>query len=224
MSTVASAPAGLRRDAARNRDKILAAARAAFDEGGVDVGVEAIAHRAGVGVGTLYRRFPTKEALIEAVVNEVLEDVLSAAETALVHEPAADGFTEYLRAVGRLQFEHSGCLTRLWERRAGRRPPADRRGHPRAPVPGPGRRFRPHRPRLRGRHRAVLVAPRGHRGDRHRLSRRLAPPSRPAARLRWPPAAGHSAHPPLSPDQVVQGEGRGGHEGHVELDVHRAPD
>ncbi len=114
MSTVASAPAGLRKDAARNRDKILAAARAAFDDGGVDVGVEAIAHRAGVGVGTLYRRFPTKEALIEAVVKEVLEDVLSAAETALVHEPAADGFTEYLRAVGRLQFEHSGCLTRLW--------------------------------------------------------------------------------------------------------------
>ena len=42
----------LRRDAARNRDKILAAARAAFDEEGVDVGVEVIAQRAGVGVGT----------------------------------------------------------------------------------------------------------------------------------------------------------------------------
>ena len=63
----------LRRDAARNRDKILAAARAAFDEEGVDVGVEVIAQRAGVGVGTLYRRFPTKELLIEAVVDEVLE-------------------------------------------------------------------------------------------------------------------------------------------------------
>jgi hypothetical protein len=48
------------------------------------------------------------------VVKEVLEDVLSAAETALMHQPAADGFTEYLQAVGRLQFEHSGCLTRLW--------------------------------------------------------------------------------------------------------------
>jgi AcrR family transcriptional regulator len=111
-------PAGseptLRRDAARNRDKILAAARAAFDEEGVDVGVEVIAQRAGVGVGTLYRRFPTKELLIEAVVSEVLDAVLSAAQAALAHESPADGFTEYLRAVGWLQFEHAGCLTRLW--------------------------------------------------------------------------------------------------------------
>ena len=53
--------------------KILAAARAVFDEEGVDVGVEVIAQRAGVGVGTLYRRFPTKELLIEAVVDELLE-------------------------------------------------------------------------------------------------------------------------------------------------------
>jgi AcrR family transcriptional regulator len=104
----------LRRDAARNRDKILRAARAAFDEEGVDVGVEVIAQRAGVGVGTLYRRFPTKELLIEAVVSEVLDAVLSAAQTALAHESPADGFTEYLRAVGWLQFEHVGCLTRLW--------------------------------------------------------------------------------------------------------------
>jgi AcrR family transcriptional regulator len=104
----------LRRDAARNRSKILNAARAAFDEYGVDVGVEVIAQRAGVGVGTLYRRFPTKELLIEAVVAEVLDSVLSAAESALEHESPADGFSEFLRAVGWLQFEHAGCLTRLW--------------------------------------------------------------------------------------------------------------
>ena len=112
------APA-LRRDAARNRDKILNAARAIFDEEGVDVGVEVIAQRAGVGVGTLYRRFPTKELLIEAVVSEVLDAVLSAARTALANESPADGFTEYLRAVGQLQFEHAGCLTRLWNDSAG---------------------------------------------------------------------------------------------------------
>ncbi len=108
------APPALRKDAARNRDKILAAARSSFDEDGVDVGVEVIAQRAGVGVGTLYRRFPTKELLIEAVINEVLERVQSAAESAAEHDSPADGFTEYIRAVGWLQFEHAGCLTRLW--------------------------------------------------------------------------------------------------------------
>jgi AcrR family transcriptional regulator len=109
----------LRQDAARNRAKILAAARAAFDEEGVDVGVETIAQRAGVGVGTLYRRFPTKELLIEAVIEEVLGSVLAAAHEALDNESAASGFAHYLRTVGELQFEHAGCLARLWNDTAG---------------------------------------------------------------------------------------------------------
>jgi AcrR family transcriptional regulator len=109
----------LRRDAARNRDKILAAARAAFDEEGVDVGVEIIAQRAGVGIGTLYRRFPTKEVLIQAVVDEVLAGILSAANAALDRRSPADGFAEFLRAVGWLQFEHAGCITRLWNNSPG---------------------------------------------------------------------------------------------------------
>jgi len=110
----ADGPTPLRRDAARNRYKILAAARACFDELGVDVGVEVIAHRAGVGVGTLYRRFPTKEQLIESVVDEVLTEVLEAAEAALADPSPADGFTGYVTAVGRLQYEHAGCVARLW--------------------------------------------------------------------------------------------------------------
>jgi AcrR family transcriptional regulator len=104
----------LRRDAALNRDKILAAARVPFDELGFDVGVEAIAHRAGVGVGTLYRRFPTKEMLIDSVVLEVLQDVLAEATRALDEASAAEGLALYLRSIGRLQFEHAGCLARLW--------------------------------------------------------------------------------------------------------------
>jgi AcrR family transcriptional regulator len=115
---MAEAAPVLRRDAARNRDKILVAARAAFDEEGVDVGVETIAQRAGVGVGTLYRRFPTKELLIEAVVDEILQGILSAAQAALENESPADGFGEFLRAVGWLQFEHTGCLARLWNNTA----------------------------------------------------------------------------------------------------------
>jgi AcrR family transcriptional regulator len=60
----------LRADAARNRQKVLAAARAVFAEHGSEAQMDAIARRAGVGVGTLYRHFPTKQTLAEALVEE----------------------------------------------------------------------------------------------------------------------------------------------------------
>jgi AcrR family transcriptional regulator len=63
----------LRADAQRNRDQLLAAARAAFTERGADASLEDIARRAGVGVGTLYRHFPNRQALIEAVYVEEVE-------------------------------------------------------------------------------------------------------------------------------------------------------
>jgi AcrR family transcriptional regulator len=57
----------LRADAARNRERLLKAATAVFSAGGADASLEAVARRAGVGIGTLYRHFPTREALFEAV-------------------------------------------------------------------------------------------------------------------------------------------------------------
>jgi AcrR family transcriptional regulator len=57
----------LRADAARNRARLIEVAKAMFSEGGADVGLEAIAKAAGVGIGTLYRHFPTRDKLIEAV-------------------------------------------------------------------------------------------------------------------------------------------------------------
>ncbi|GGV66799.1 TetR family transcriptional regulator [Streptomyces longisporoflavus] len=69
-----SAPRPLRADARRNRDKILAAAVRVFAEEGLDAHLERIAKAAGVGSATLYRNFPTREALVEAVYrNEVVE-------------------------------------------------------------------------------------------------------------------------------------------------------
>src|SRR5947209_9193685 len=63
-----------RADARRNYEKVLAAAREAFAEGGEATSLEEIARRAGVGIGTLYRHFPSRQALLEALyVNEVLE-------------------------------------------------------------------------------------------------------------------------------------------------------
>jgi len=70
-----------RADALRNYEKVLAAAREAFAEGGESTALEEIARRAGVGIGTLYRHFPSRQALLEALyVNEVEELCRSAAE------------------------------------------------------------------------------------------------------------------------------------------------
>ena len=70
-----------RADARRNYEKVLAAARQAFAEGGESTALEEIARRAGVGIGTLYRHFPNRQALLEALyVGEVEEMCRSAAE------------------------------------------------------------------------------------------------------------------------------------------------
>ncbi len=86
MSTTEIGPENLivrpkRADARRNYDKVLTAAREAFAEGGESTALEEIARRAGVGIGTLYRHFPNRQALLEALyVNEVEEVCRSAAE------------------------------------------------------------------------------------------------------------------------------------------------
>lgn len=72
----------LRRDAAENRQRLLDAAATVFSARGLDVGVDEIARVAGVGVGTLYRRFPTKDALISELVRQVLEDFVALARDA----------------------------------------------------------------------------------------------------------------------------------------------
>lgn len=73
---------GLRADARRNREKILAAARELFREQGTAVALDDIARRAGVGIGTLYRRFPDRDALITDVALEGFETGLAAVEAA----------------------------------------------------------------------------------------------------------------------------------------------
>jgi AcrR family transcriptional regulator len=86
MNTTETSPQTLlarpkRADARRNYDKVLAAARDAFAEGGESTALEEIARRAGVGIGTLYRHFPTRQALVEALYLDEVEEVCrSAAE------------------------------------------------------------------------------------------------------------------------------------------------
>jgi len=70
----------LRADAQRNREKLLTTAVAAFAEHGVDASLEDIARQAGVGIGTLYRHFPTRDALMEAVYRHQVELLCDAAD------------------------------------------------------------------------------------------------------------------------------------------------
>jgi AcrR family transcriptional regulator len=84
-----SREAELRADARRNRDQIVAAALALFREEGIDVPMEEIARGAGVGVGTLYRRFPDRDALIGATAHASLRSQADMAETAWREEPGA---------------------------------------------------------------------------------------------------------------------------------------
>ena len=78
----------LRADARRNRDKLVEVAAAAFAEHGVDTSLEDIARRAGVGIGTLYRHFPTREHLVEVVYRREVEALCAAAdELARQHAP-----------------------------------------------------------------------------------------------------------------------------------------
>jgi AcrR family transcriptional regulator len=80
-STQPAPPGPKRADARRNHERILAAAREAFAEGGQSTSLEEIARRAGVGIGTLYRHFPSRQALLETLyVNEVHEVCRSAAQ------------------------------------------------------------------------------------------------------------------------------------------------
>ena len=86
----------LRADARRNREKILKAARAVFAEQGRDAQMDDVARRARVGVGTVYRHFPTKDALLHALSDELFEIVAAYAEEALERDDAWEAFKDVL--------------------------------------------------------------------------------------------------------------------------------
>jgi AcrR family transcriptional regulator len=100
----------LRADARRNRERILKAARAVFAEDGTVAQIDDVAKRAKVGVGTVYRHFPTKEALIEALVRERFEEIAGYAAEALEHEDAWEGFCSLIwRAAERNAADRGMC-------------------------------------------------------------------------------------------------------------------
>lgn len=94
-----AAGAGLRADALRNRRRVLEAARALFAARGLDVPIAAIARRAGVGVATLYRRFPTRDSLVTEVFADQLEACVSAVDDALADPDPWHGFRTVIEKV-----------------------------------------------------------------------------------------------------------------------------
>jgi AcrR family transcriptional regulator len=95
----------IRADVRRNRERLVAAAHDLFAEAGTDVSREAVAKRAGVGIGTVYRHFPTHDALVEAVYRNEVAQLCDAADELLRDHPAdaaleawMDRFVDYLAA------------------------------------------------------------------------------------------------------------------------------
>jgi AcrR family transcriptional regulator len=85
-----------RADAERNRQRLLEAARAAFNAGGTSVSLEEIARSAGVGIGTLYRHFPTRDALIAEVYRNEVAKLAAAARDLAASDPPLDALRKWL--------------------------------------------------------------------------------------------------------------------------------
>jgi AcrR family transcriptional regulator len=100
----------LRSDAAANRDRLIEAARIVFAKRGLDATVEEIAKQACVGVGTLYRRFPGKEELVRAILEERVTQLIGVLEATPADADPVVALGAFLDAMVRLQMEDRGML------------------------------------------------------------------------------------------------------------------
>jgi AcrR family transcriptional regulator len=110
----------LRRDAARNRERILAAAGEVFATRGLEVTLDDIAHHAGVGVGTVYRRFHDKEQLIDALFDDRMDAIVTAAEEALAAADPWLGLEGFFVDIFELQAADRGLRELAFAGRHGR--------------------------------------------------------------------------------------------------------
>src|SRR5882724_8759107 len=100
-------------DAVRNRERLLEAAKAIFSAGGPDASLEAVARRAGVGIGTLYRHFPTREALFEAVYRREVQQLVELAEQLRSEAEPVEALRRWLLSYDELVTTKKGMLAAL---------------------------------------------------------------------------------------------------------------
>ena len=112
-SPTAKATRKPRADSLRNREKLLVAAAEVFRTGGAAASLEAVARRAEVGVGTLYRHFPTREALFDAVYRREVEQLADLADTLAQSEPPMEALRRWLHANVGMVATKKGMLAAL---------------------------------------------------------------------------------------------------------------
>ena len=119
----------LRADAARNRDMVLAAATRAFASAGAEPSMRAIAREAGVGIATLYRHFPTRESLVDAVYQDQVERLTAGARELLEQLPPAKAMRQWMDLFADwLATKHGMLDTLLAMVESGKMAPAQSRG------------------------------------------------------------------------------------------------
>jgi AcrR family transcriptional regulator len=104
-ATTDAAPRGPRADARRNRERVLTAARTCMARDGLEAGMDQVARAAGVGVGTVYRHFPTKDDLVEALANARFERLAELAREALTDSEPWESFERFMRVGAKIQSE-----------------------------------------------------------------------------------------------------------------------
>jgi AcrR family transcriptional regulator len=100
-------------DSVRNRDRLLVAAHDVFSAGGPDASLEAVARTAGVGIGTLYRHFPTREALFQAVYRREVDQLVDLAVTLAAEAPPLEALRRWLHANVGMVATKKGMLAAL---------------------------------------------------------------------------------------------------------------
>ena len=109
----------LRKDAVRNRQRVIDAARDLFATRGLSATLNEVAHHGGIGVGTVYRRFPTKDDLIEAIFEDAIDEVAALADSGLEFDDSWAGFTWFVEQMGRQTATDRGLREILYSKGGG---------------------------------------------------------------------------------------------------------